>query len=91
MASFGNKSQSKVLPAVFLRSLGLLAYLSAAGVLTSLTLTCLIGVIAEEHGATSKLTLCVCIILLSRCSSYLRQCPVTDVMHSLYQMLQGGC
>ena len=39
-----------MLPTVYLRNLGLLAYLSAAGVLTSLSLTCLVGTIAAEHG-----------------------------------------
>ncbi len=65
MASMAIKPQSRLLPAVFLRSLGLLAYLSAAGVLTSLSLTCLVGVIAGEHGAAPECTLCDCITLLS--------------------------
>ena len=39
-----------MLPTVYLRNLGLLAYLSAAGVLTSVSLTCLVGTIASEHG-----------------------------------------
>ena len=39
-----------MLPTVYLRNLGLLAYLSAAGVLTSVSLTCLVGTIANEHG-----------------------------------------
>ena len=85
------KPQTGMLPAVFLRSLGLLAYLSAAGVLTSLSLTCLVGVIAEEHGATPECTLSDCIMLLSRCSLCLRHCPVTSLMSQSYQLLQGGC
>ncbi|CAL5218396.1 g69 [Coccomyxa viridis] len=39
-----------MLPTVYFRNMGLLAYLSAAGVLTSLSLTCLVGTIAAEHG-----------------------------------------
>ena len=65
MASMAMEPQTGVLPAVFLRSLGLLAYLSAAGVLTSLSLTCLVGVIAGEHGASPECTLCDCITLPS--------------------------
>ena len=42
-----------MLPTVYLRNLALLAYLSAAGVLTSLSLTCLVGTIAGEHGEPS--------------------------------------
>ena len=62
---YGHQATEEVLPAVFLRSLGLLAYLSAAGVLTSLSLTCLVGVIAGEHGAALECTLCDCFTLLS--------------------------
>ena len=83
--------QIRMLPAVFLRSLGLLAYLSAAGVLTSLSLTCQVGILAEQHGATPKCTLCDCIIVLSQCSLYLRQCPMTDMMYQSYELLQGEC
>ena len=39
-----------MLPTVYLRDLSLLAYLSAAGVLTSAMLTCLVGTLAGEHG-----------------------------------------
>lgn len=39
-----------MLPTVYFRDLSLLAYLSAAGVLTSATLTCLVGTLAGEHG-----------------------------------------
>lgn len=39
-----------MLPTVYLRNLGLLAYLSAAGVLTSVSLTCLVGSLAGKHG-----------------------------------------
>ena len=42
-----------MLPTVYLRNLALLAYLSAAGVLTSLSLTCLVGTIAGKHGKPS--------------------------------------
>ena len=39
-----------MLPTVYFRDLSLLAYLSAAGVLTSATLTCLVGTLAGQHG-----------------------------------------
>lgn len=52
-----------MLPTVYLRNLGLLAYLSAAGVLTSLSLTCLVGTIAAEHG--ELLQTCVAVELCS--------------------------
>ena len=59
-----------MLPTVYFRNMGLLAYLSAAGVLTSLSLTCLVGTIAAEHGEVCHLTAKNLSLQLSSASSY---------------------
>ncbi len=57
-----------MLPTVYLRNMSLLAYLSAAGVLTSLSLTGLVGTIAAEHGKRNK-------------THYMTSSPLYGVIH----------